>query len=487
MDTTAICLTGQLRWPALTLATLRQFVLQPIEYSWRAYYVGPADDEFERARPLLLEHFVRPADACAYERDVSWTWRGERLPFEMHARNACLTLPRPRLTFNVDRLPKFGVCELPDQSFPHRARLPAPRSATHAPCSLELSLLLQMWQSAQSLALVERAEVESSSGLWHSRVLKMRTDIFFFHPVQLPEIPDLENPWYSLMEDTCQGLKRATHITLPRRQGVLTRTWELKRFVSDFWVWGNRRAMAPAMRELLRVALLRNGSERRDPAQVARVEQLTPGAKAVSLNGYYVQPWPHAVLSLFNATACLNFRGLSGVIRVNPFARCFTVHARLQMAHQTNRHGVREGMDGAALRASSWYAIDIGAPTSSFLTEFEAAKLSRSGAQPWLLPALAGLYRRCFGLVSKANCSRIVGDRQMTGRDIQPLIVTIDCRKGFLPSDLSNRSVSVGGCSGGALPMEGFACLDTGLARLLNQSRSAPRMNGSAFRAAATQ
>ena len=208
-DMTAVCLTGQLRWSPLTLATLRQFVLQPLTHAWRAYYVGPADAEFDQSMPLLLKHFVRSSDdMCAYDHDVTWAWRGAKEPFELHGRDACLGPPRPRLAFNVDRLPVFGVCEHSnDGGLPHmRGGNPL--------CSLGVSMLMQMWQCAQAIALVERAEARSFSGLWHSRVLKLRTDIFFFHPVELPPIPDLEQPWYSLMEDTCIAVPGATHMML---------------------------------------------------------------------------------------------------------------------------------------------------------------------------------------------------------------------------------------------------------------------------------
>ena len=48
------------------------------------------------------------------------------------------------------------------------------------------------------------------------------------------------------------------------------------------------------------------------------------------LHTYYVQPWPHALVRLFNASCCcINYRGVFGLLRVNPIQRCFTVQARL--------------------------------------------------------------------------------------------------------------------------------------------------------------
>jgi hypothetical protein len=120
-------------------------------------------------------------------------------------------------------------------------------------------------------------------------VLKLRTDIFFFHPVQLPPIPDLEQPWYSLMEDTCIAVPGARHTMLQHSQSCHPHAWEFKRFVSDFWAYGNRRAMGAAMRELLRTVFV-NASERIDPKQAARKAFLRHPTTA--LEGFYVQPWP---------------------------------------------------------------------------------------------------------------------------------------------------------------------------------------------------
>ena len=52
-DALAICLTGQARWFALSLANLRQFVLRFVQFHWRGFYVGPADLHFSAARTLL--------------------------------------------------------------------------------------------------------------------------------------------------------------------------------------------------------------------------------------------------------------------------------------------------------------------------------------------------------------------------------------------------------------------------------------------------
>ena len=477
-DTTAVCLTGQLRWSPLTLAMLRQFVLQPLTHAWRAYFVGPADAEFDQSMPLLLKHFVRSSDdMCAYDHHVTWTWRGVEEPFELHGRNACVGPPRPRLAFNVDRLPVFGVCE-------HSGEHSLTMEGANPLCSLEVSMLMQMWQCAQAIALVERAEARPSSGLWHSRVLKLRTDIFFFQPVELPQIPDLEQPWYSLMEDTCIAVPGARHMMLQHSQAYPPHAWEFKRFVSDFWAYGNRRAMGAAMRELLRTVFV-NASERIDPKQAARSKHLRQPRTA--LEGFYVQPWPFVVSKLYNKTQCLDYGASIGLIRVNPTMSCFVVQARLMRAHVSNRGGVRAGQPRAALRATTWEAIDIGEPAGTYLTEFELHRLASASTTPWLLPAIADLYRRCFGLVSKVSCPRTVGDRQMVGKDITKLVKTAACQQGFKFDSLRNNSVVVGGCAGGSLPASRFVCLDEGLATLLARSRAAPLLNVSDWRAASAR
>ena len=479
-DMTAVCLTGQLRWSPLTLATLRQFVLQPLTHAWRAYYVGPADAEFDQSMPLLLKHFVRSSDdMCAYDHDVTWTWRGAEEPFELHGRDACVGPPRPRLAFNVDRLPVFGVCEHSnDFALPHM-------QGANPLCSLGVSMLMQMWQCAQAIALVERAEARSFSGLWHSRVLKLRTDIFFFHPVELPPIPDLKQPWYSLMEDTCIAVPGARHIMLQHSHACPPHAWEFKRFVSDFWAYGNRRAMGAAMRELLRTVFV-NASERIDPKQAARKTFLRNPTTA--LEGYYVQPWPFVLSKLYNKTQCIDYGAGIGLVRVHPTMSCFVVQARLMRAHVSNRGGVPAvQLSRAALRATSWEAIDIGEPAGTYLTEFEAHRLASAGATPWLLPAIADLYRRCFGLVSNVRCPRTVGDRQMVGTNISKLVKTASCQRGIKFGALKNNSVVIGGCAGGSLPADRFVCLDEGLATLLARSRAAPLLNGSSWRTASAR
>ena len=166
---------------------------------------------------------------------------------------------------------------------------------------------------------------------------------------------------------------------------------------------------------------------------------------------------------------------------------CFVVQARLMQAHVSNRGGVRAGQPRAALRATTWEAIDIGEPAGTYLTEFEAHRLASAGATPWLLPAIADLYRRCFGLVSNVRCPRIVGDRQMSGKEIAELEKTASCQRGFKFGSLTNNGVAIGGCAGGSLPADRFVCLDEGLATLLARSRAAPLLNGSSWRAASAR
>ena len=42
----AVCLTGALRWPELSLAALRRLLLLGLHDDWRAFFVGPADGSF---------------------------------------------------------------------------------------------------------------------------------------------------------------------------------------------------------------------------------------------------------------------------------------------------------------------------------------------------------------------------------------------------------------------------------------------------------
>ena len=210
----AVCLTGQLRWPALTLAMLHQFVLRWIPLS-RRYFVGPGDASYERGEPLLRKLDFPRAARCAYDPSISWEWRtasaGGDAPFELHAERPCITggeRRRPKLRFDVSRLPVFRQCQLhqnkrlpeinkrlPDNRMPRPAGLDASKASKYdrvrsRPCASAISLVLQLWQCQQCFQLIRSAEQAAPGAVHHSSVLRLRSDIFYFEPVRLPRFPD---------------------------------------------------------------------------------------------------------------------------------------------------------------------------------------------------------------------------------------------------------------------------------------------------------
>ena len=232
MSYTAVCLTGSLRWPELTLPALRHLLTLWLRDPSKVYYVGPADAAYESAKDLLLDHFqVLDERVCAYPPNVSWVWRPPDLnsaatreavasatfstvhknsatantstAFALHGPGACQN--RERLTLNAAWLPffrrcrdaRFGLTELPEglqmegeKGWKGMFRYDRARAM---PCSGALSLVMQLWQCAHCLELIE-AQERKWGGVPHDKVLRLRADLFFFRPVALPPLATPPTP-----------------------------------------------------------------------------------------------------------------------------------------------------------------------------------------------------------------------------------------------------------------------------------------------------
>ena len=490
-DVLAVSLTGQLRWFQLTLATLRRFLLFPLNHPWRGFYVGPADEGFDLTS-TLHRHFAEVEDSCFYATGVKWARHGPSAPFEMRvgaeSESWCAThgkqAVRSQLEFNADRVPIFGICDNGGGRNQRESFLPL--LTPNGPiCTLAVSLIMQMWQAAQIVGMIEDAE-QRVADVWHGRVLRLRADLFFMHEVHLP-LPKLANHtqrWFSLMEDTCADLKRGSHVTLYSTSRAPHNS-DRRRFISDLWTLGDRAALQAGLGEPLRV-MLGPAAERRDPVQ------WWANSTDVWKRGFYVQPWPFA-LTRHGSAACVNYRGMVGILRINPRERCFTVQLRLQ--RPLTRVNVAPDDPYGPFYPRSWRSIDITRPGAWSLTSFEWEKL----AEEWkpgtraetevteTLLQLGTVMERCAGLISNQSCPRTVGDRQMAGY-IEGRQPTSSCESGFVEGDqLYNRynrrrgnnvtSVVVRGCDDGGelLSTAGqslFECVDMGLAPSSGSYRS---------------
>ena len=73
----AVCLTGEMRWPELTLAAVNEMILRRIPTDRRrTYHVGPSDPTTSAATELLLRRLgiVSAHDSCPYHPTISWEW-----------------------------------------------------------------------------------------------------------------------------------------------------------------------------------------------------------------------------------------------------------------------------------------------------------------------------------------------------------------------------------------------------------------------------
>ena len=411
----AVCLTGQLRWPALTLAMLHQFVLRWIPLS-RRYFVGPGDASYERGEPLLRKLDFPRAARCAYDPSISWEWRtasaGGDAPFELHAERPCITggeRRRPKLRFDVSRLPVFRQCQLhqnkrlpeinkrlPDNRMPRPAGLDASKASKYdrvrsRPCASAISLVLQLWQCQQCFQLIRSAEQAAPGAVHHSSVLRLRSDIFYFEPVRLPRFPDGASAWFSTMEDSCD-VEHATHQAVDKPGGK-----GRNRFLQDWMLYLSRAAW-----DVLNLPLQLLLQFGRDAAAAAIA---APWHGMVVPPWYHYHPFPHALeTQLPNAsTRCVPISNATfyGMLRANPAERCYAVNARLPicMWRRKRRSPCKHWAPGRAWK--------VFAPSDrrSF-----ASSVQFGGR---LLEEIDRGIRDCSGLTANASCPRLVGDQSI--------------------------------------------------------------------------
>lgn len=474
---TAVCLTGSLRWPELTLPSLRHLLTLWMRDAAKIYYVGPADLAYASAKQLLTDFLQVPDERiCAYPPNVSWAWRPPDLDspatrsniasatfstihrdqrtattstaFALHGSSACEG--KERLTLNVAWLPffrrcrdaRFGLTTLPEglplegeRGWQNMFRYDRARAM---PCAGALSLVMQLWQCAHCLELIEASE-RRWGGIPHDKVLRVRADLFFFRPVALPYFADSTQPWYSLMESTCNlqaGLHEMARKVRPQ-------------FFQDFWSYGTRSAMRVILREPLRrlllyglqqsnrsthyVAALRRqrlaaatavgatsgestGGRSSGSGEAGATEDAADanesesggrggssgdgGSLPISPKAFAVHPILYGLHFDLNASTCVPFADPVGLMRVNPHEMCYGVQARIKYAS-----------------LSGWMQISIANLTGvkwhrrqRVIDEFEARvpKLARDR-----LPMAADVYARCLGLRSEQGCPRIIGDKML--------------------------------------------------------------------------
>ena len=430
----AVCLTGQLRWHTLTLANLQHFVLGRLLTAHRLYYVGPGEHQGSAEQALRLLG-AEPQDVCAYSPQLKWAWGSGSMgvpvdPFEMHGAGFCTDARRARarqVVFNLHWLPIFRRCIAQKKgsltAIPLPSNMDGPpctRSTLRGtsctsqynvsraqPCPSAVSLIVQLWQARQSLALVRAAEQRLS--IRHHAVLRIRPDIFFFKPVDLPRPAAGQTSWYSMMEPSClihEGWEEATY-------GL-----KHQRFLQDFWMYGSRDVMEVALEQPLD-RLLGFG---RDAAKFMacatchrRPASISPGrGKLESAPGesccerqrkntpkYALHPLPDTLVHVYNESKhCLTFRDAYGLIRVNPTEACFMVQARLPIANLRRASGVLK---------YKWGEVDLsrGVPRRLRL------RGQHTDLSAPFLKDIAALYDRCFGLASNTSCPRTVGDKKL--------------------------------------------------------------------------
>ena len=498
----AVCLTGQLRWFALTLANIEHLVLRRINGPHRLFFVGPVGERsFDSAAQVLAELGAQPQDICAYHPKLTWTWGRAALGrplgrFEGHGSDVCLQRRRPRarrLYFDRRWLPLFRRCVVQMRGSEDRLAPPdnldgsdrGPGRGCRAceiynasrsqPCSSAVSLIMQLWQvqphmlrhalmhccaysavhlapqSAQSLALIQAAERRSAP--YHDTVLRLRPDLFLLYPVELPRPAQGLKDWYTLFEESCVLKEGVLEMPYGRRNAG--------RFFQDWWLYGSRSTMVVALAEPLQ-RLLEFGSDAAAFQACARchVRPTSFGAKATSCCDrswenrrstpkYDVHPVPEALNRRFNASAqCLRYDASTyGLMRVNTAASCFMVQARLPnpRARFLNK---RYGKSDRDLK-HFWRQLDLMSDGKLDLLTPEHEEAARTR----LRGGIAALYRRCFGLVSNRSCERTVGDRKLfTG----PEAPCLRSRAACADEDLRAADGT-----------PGFACVQSGLLGLV--------------------
>ncbi len=429
----AVCLTGQLRWPELTLANVQQHLLARLGAAYRLYFVGPADESYNRAK-VVLRARLKVADACAYHPMPHWIWSNASLSdpssFEVHGSDICTRRRHsngngtpPRLIFNVAWLPFFRRCagrfakrfpvgdEAP-HGYPNtwnRGPLRRKRSWERLLCSSAVSLVMQLWQSTQCLNLLQRAEQHSDTrerAVRHAAVLRLRTDLFFFAPVRLPNVlkqpagaadarttaaAAAMTPRFSLMEETCT-IERAL---------VEMRRKARAQFFQDFWILTNRAAMVAALRAPLD-RLLQAGRD----STLALAKHDRPPVE------FAVNPVMYGLNSRFNSSHCVRQSSADqqhvGIVRVNPAERCFMVQLRVGKTTLSGwtevdlATGAVSAKCGGILRNFTWGC------TTQMKVNFQARLPIFDTPR---LRSIANVYERCLGLKSNLSCPRVTGDK----------------------------------------------------------------------------
>ena len=478
---TAVCVTGALRWPEITLSALRHMLLLWQRDASHVFFVGPADAAYRAAMPLPRDHLqVPPERVCAYPPNISWVWRppnlnaaatraaassatfsttnhdgnGASTAFSLHGSGACQG--REQLKLNVAWLPffrrcrdaRFGFTKLPeglavdgDNGWKSMYRYERARAM---PCSGAISLVMQLWQCARCLELIEEKE-RTWNGIFHDKILRVRADLFFFRPVALPHLGDSTLPRFSLMESTCNieaGLHEMARKLRPQ-------------FFQDFWAYGTRPAMRVLLREPLRrlliyglqqanrsvhyVAAVRRARRAReangegiaaegngegtgglageDGAGSSAGEGGSTGGSSSSSGGdsggssggggalpispkaFAVHPVLYGLHFDLNASSCVPFEDPVGLLRINPHEGCFGVQARIKYAS-----------------LSGWMQLSVSNLTSKWhrrqrvIDEFNerVPQLPRER-----LPDVAKVYADCLGLRSEQSCPRVIGDKML--------------------------------------------------------------------------
>ena len=449
----AVCLTGTLRWFALTTGSFKALLLDHLDAkSWRLFYVGADEPSLHGAALRMLEHIgADRRDMCTYDANVSWVWGPGVLgdpagPFERHNATACNSLLSPmQLQFDVRWLPIFRRCLRSVRGGRPHARPPgmdasdAYNRTRAVPCTAGVSLIMQAWQGLQSLRMVLAAEARSTRR--HDAILRLRIDVFLFRPIVLPRPTPQQrrDVWYSLLEESCE-IRNGAHEAM--YDGNLQHRY---RFLPDFWAYGSRAAMEVTLAAPLAMLLEFGLSAQRQMAVRPIRRQGTPK--------YASHPVPAALAKHFNESRhCLPHRQRVGLLRINTVARCFTVQARI------------------GDRPATWQELTLN----------ETGRHDRwlgEDATMWM-PAVAKLYHKCFGLVSNRSCPRTVGDRNLFHGAEAACLRTggavPGCSEGGALPVVATAEVSNGHSDPDAQHRVGFRCIVNGL-RMLQRTGLAPR------------
>ena len=285
----------------------------------------------------------------------------------------------------------------------------APYNTTRArPCPSAVSLVVQLWQARQSLQLVRSAERRLR--IRHGAILRIRPDIFFFRPVELPRPPPGLASWYSMLEESC-------HV----REGVSEAVYGKAslRFLQDFWLYGSRDVMDVALQEPLERLL---GFGRDAAAFMAcatchdRPATITPDGtvgepcckrKPRSTPKYALHPVPEALNHHYNESRqCLKYTSPYGLLRVNPGEACFVVQARMP-----------KGKGGRLIKAKEWRQVDVASPAVGSRLRGAGPALPRGGGvrvppllRPRLEPQLPADRRRPQAVLGRGGAVPALAD-----------------------------------------------------------------------------